>query len=433
MSKQTLNEGLAAFIQASPTPYHAVASLGAELEAAGFVRLNESESWALDKKGAYYVTRGDSSIVAFKTGKQDLESSGFHIVGAHTDSPCLKVKPQPEINRHKYAQLGVEVYGGVLLNPWFDRDLSLAGRVDYQGKKGELKHTLINFNRPIAVIPSLAIHLDRSANENRSVNAQTYLPPIISQTLEDKGFDFKKILLEHLKKEAKIKDIEKVLAYDLRFYDVQPPSQMGLDNEFIMAARLDNLLSCYVGMQSLLASDGGHGSMLVCSDHEEVGSVSAVGAKGPFLEAVLERIMEAAGAAGAESKRRMLENSMFFSVDNAHGIHPNFADKHDDKHGPIINQGPVIKINGNQRYATSSETSAYFRQLCDQADVPFQSFVVRNDMGCGSTIGPVVAGELGIKTLDLGVPTFAMHSIREMAGSKDTDYLAASLKAFYNR
>ena len=433
MSKQNLNRGLADFIQASPTPYHAVASLEAELQAAGFVRLNEADTWSLEKKSSYYVTRGGSSIVAFKTGTQDLETTGFHMVGAHTDSPCLKVKPQPEINRHKYVQLGVEVYGGVLLNPWFDRDLSLAGRVDYQDKKGALCYTLMNFERPIAVIPSLAIHLDHKANENRSVNAQTYLPPILSQTLEGKCFDLKKFLLEHLKKELKIRDAEKILAYDLRFYDVQPPAEVGLNNEYITAARLDNLLSCYIGLRSLIASNSKFGSLLVCSDHEEVGSVSASGARGPFLEAVLDRIMEWLGSGSAEGKRRMLDNSLFFSVDNAHGIHPNFADKHDDKHGPLLNQGPVIKINGNQRYATSSETSAFYRQLCEKAKVPVQAFVVRNDMGCGSTIGPIVAGGFGIKTLDIGVPTFAMHSIREMAGSNDAEYLAKSLKAFYSR
>jgi len=186
-------------------------------------------------------------------------------------------------------------------------------------------------------------------------------------------------------------------------------------------------------LRSLIASNSKFGSLLVCSDHEEVGSVSASGARGPFLEAVLDRIMEWLGSGSAEGKRRMLDNSLFLSVDNAHGIHPNFADKHDDKHGPLLNQGPVIKINGNQRYATSSETSAFYRQLCEKAKVPVQAFVVRNDMGCGSTIGPIVAGELGIKTLDIGVPTFAMHSIREMAGSNDADYLAKSLKAFYSR
>ncbi|MGA0934685.1 MAG: M18 family aminopeptidase [Pseudohongiellaceae bacterium] len=431
MNQEALNTGLMQFVQASPTPYHAVANLAAALAAAGFERLEESGQWQLDRNSSYYVTRAQSSIIAFRTGQDDLAESGFHMVGAHTDSPCLKVKPQPEILRQQYIQLGVEVYGGVLLNPWFDRDLSLAGRVDYRDKDGKLGFTLIDFRKAIAIIPSLAIHLDREANERRAINAQTYLPPILAQSGEGK-FVFKDFLQQYLAEELGL-TVDKVLSFDLRFYDVQPPALVGLHDEFIACARLDNLLSCYVGMQSLIDCTADHGSLVVCTDHEEVGSVSASGAKGPFLEAVLDRIGEAFGTAGAEAKRRTLDRSTFYSVDNSHGIHPNFADKHDDKHGPLLNQGPVIKINGNQRYATSSETSAAFRQLCEVNNVPVQAFVVRNDMACGSTIGPIVAGELGVKTLDLGVPTFGMHSIRETAGSQDAAYLATALTAFFNR
>lgn len=432
MNQQELNAGLMQFIQASPTPYHAVVNLVSALDAAGYTGLEEGGQWQLEKNRGYYVTRMGSSIVAFTTGDADLAESGFHMVGAHTDSPCLKVKPQPEISRQNYIQLGVEVYGGVLLNPWFDRDLSIAGRVDYRGKDGKLAYRLINFDKAVAVIPSLAIHLDREANERRSINAQTYLPPILSQGNGDGKFVFKEFLQQHLAEKLGL-EVDKVLSFDLRFYDVQPPALVGLQDEFITGARLDNLLSCYVGLQSLIASSGKHGSLLVCTDHEEVGSVSATGAKGPFLEAVLDRIAEAFAPASAENKRRTLDRSIFYSVDNAHGIHPNFTDKHDDKHGPLLNQGPVIKINGNQRYATTSETSALFRQLCEEHDIPVQAFVVRNDMSCGSTIGPVVAGELGVKTLDVGVPTFGMHSIRETAGSRDATYLASALTAFFNR
>ncbi len=428
-----LNAGLIDFIQASPTPYHAVSSLTALLEGAGFVCLGESEPWKLKKKQGYFVTRGGSSIIAFKTGSDVLPDTGFRMVGAHTDSPCLKIKPQPEINRYQYAQLGVEVYGGVLLNPWFDRDLSMAGRIDYREKSGKLSHCLINFEKTLAVIPSLAIHLDREANDNRKINAQTDIIPIVSQLGKEGSIDLKSILLEHLRSTMKLKTAEKVLAYDLRLYDVQSPALTGMHDEFVSGARLDNLLSCYVGLQSLLLSNDKHASLLVCTDHEEVGSVSANGAKGPFLESVVDRITEALASTSAESKRHILDKSIMFSVDNAHGIHPNYPGKHDDKHGPLLNAGPVIKINGNQRYATTSETSAFFRQLCEENNVPVQAFVVRNDMGCGSTIGPLVAGELGVKTLDIGVPTFAMHSIREMAGAKDTGYLASALSAFYNR
>ena len=432
MNQQELNAGLMQFVQASPTPYHAVASLSAELDAAGFTRLEENARWQLERNWGYYVTRMGSSIVAFRTGDKDLSTTGINMVGAHTDSPCLKVKPLPEIIRQKYIQLGVEVYGGVLLNPWFDRDLSMAGRVDYRGKDGKLAYSLVDFKKAVAVIPSLAIHLDREANEKRAINAQTYLPPVLSQSSADNKFVFKDLLQQFLVDEQGL-DVDKVHAYDIRFYDVQPPALVGMEDEFITSARLDNLLSCYIGLQSLLASSGKDASLLICTDHEEVGSVSAPGAKGPFLESVVDRIAESFAPASSEAKRHVLDNSTFYSVDNAHGIHPNFADKHDDKHGPLLNQGPVIKINGNQRYATSSETSAAFRQLCEDNAIPVQAFVVRNDMGCGSTIGPIVAGELGVKTLDIGVPTFAMHSIREMAGSKDTLYLASALKAFFDR
>jgi len=432
MNQQELNASLMQFVQASPTPYHAVASLSAELDAAGFTRLEENARWQLERNRGYYVTRMGSSIVAFRTGDKDLSTTGINMVGAHTDSPCLKVKPLPEIIRQKYIQLGVEVYGGVLLNPWFDRDLSMAGRVDYRGKDGKLAYSLVDFKKAVAVIPSLAIHLDSEANENRAINAQTYLPPVLSQSSADNKFVFKDLLQQFLVDEQGL-DVDKVHAYDIRFYDVQPPALVGMEDEFITSARLDNLLSCYIGLQSLLASSGKDASLLICTDHEEVGSVSAPGAKGPFLESVVDRIAESFAPASSEAKRHVLDNSTFYSVDNAHGIHPNFADKHDDKHGPLLNQGPVIKINGNQRYATSSETSAAFRQLCEDNAIPVQAFVVRNDMGCGSTIGPIVAGELGVKTLDIGVPTFAMHSIREMAGSKDTLYLASVLKAFFDR
>ncbi len=432
MNQQELNASLMQFVQASPTPYHAVASLSAELDAAGFTRLEENARWQLERNRGYYVTRMGSSIVAFRTGDKDLSTTGINMVGAHTDSPCLKVKPLPEIIRQKYIQLGVEVYGGVLLNPWFDRDLSMAGRVDYRGKDGKLAYSLVDFKKAVAVIPSLAIHLDREANEKRAINAQTYLPPVLSQSSADNKFVFKDLLQQFLVDEQGL-DVDKVHAYDIRFYDVQPPALVGMEDEFITSARLDNLLSCYIGLQSLLASSGEDASLLICTDHEEVGSVSAPGAKGPFLESVVDRIAESFAPASSEAKRHVLDNSTFYSVDNAHGIHPNFADKHDDKHGPLLNQGPVIKINGNQRYATSSETSAAFRQLCEDNAIPVQAFVVRNDMGCGSTIGPIVAGELGVKTLDIGVPTFAMHSIREMAGSKDTLYLASALKAFFDR
>ncbi len=428
-----LNAGLCDFIQASPTPFHAAANLAAALTTAGYQELSEAEVWQLEAGQAYFVRRNSSSLIAFRPGNGDLFESGFNIVGAHTDSPCLKVKPQATIVKKNYLQCGVEVYGGVLLNPWFDRDLSLAGRVHYRNKNGVIDNCLINFERAVASIPSLAIHLDREANSKRSINMQKDIAPVLMHTDGKNDHEFTDCLLDHLHVQQGLKDVEKILNYELSFYDVQAPSQVGMKKEFITSARLDNLLSCYVAMRALLDSESSQPALLVCSDHEEVGSVSAAGAAGSFLEAVIERVSESFDEKkGHEARRRLLENSMLFSVDNAHGIHPNFADKHDQQHGPLLNQGPVLKINANQRYASNSESAALLTSLCDDESIPLQSFVVRSDMACGSTIGPIMAAELGLKTVDVGVPTFAMHSIREMAGSKDTTYLLKLLTTFFS-
>jgi len=300
---------------------------------------------------------------------------------------------------------------------------------------GQLKAILIDFQKAIATIPSLAIHLDREANKSRFINEQKHLPPVVMQLQnKQKHFNFSDLLLSYLHDELGLSDAVQVLGFELSFYDTQPPALIGLKDEFIASARLDNLLSCYVGLEALLGADDKAPSLLVCTDHEEVGSVSLAGAAGSFLEAVLERIAESFSAdKKQEAKRRMLEHSMLLSVDNAHGIHPNFMDRHDQQHGPILNQGPVLKVNANQRYATTSESSARFKAYCQKAEVPLQSFVVRTDMACGSTIGPIVAAELGIKTLDVGVPTFGMHSIRELAGTQDTGYLLSALQAYLSR
>jgi len=424
MNEEKFNYDLMDFIAMSPTPFHAVEQIVYKLECAGYQRLYEADSWQLEKQQGYFVIRNDSSIIAFKLGEDDVIDSGIQMLGAHTDSPCLKVKPNAEIISQSYLQLGVEVYGGALLNPWFDRDLSLAGRVSYVDDDGDLCHHLINFENAIAVIPSLAIHLDREANKNRSINAQKDIPPVLMKLPNEDKPEFKKILLQFLQKD--IDDAVEVLDYELSFYDVQEPAYVGLHQDFIASARLDNLLSCHVGLMAMTETANPGSKMLVCTDHEEVGSASAAGAQGNFLSSVLKRI-----AGSVENFARMIDHSMLISADNAHAVHPNYADKHDNNHGPIINNGPVIKTNANQRYASNSETSAIFQQLCKQADVPVQSFVVRSDMACGSTIGPITASEIGIKTLDVGVPTFAMHSIRELAGRWDAWYLFRVLKEFY--
>jgi len=421
-------KGLLKFIQASPTPFHAVEQMAMILDENGFKRLNESDAWGLeDKNGKFFVTRNDSSIIAFTLGNDPVEH-GFRMVGAHTDSPCLKVKPNPEITKNGYFQLGVEVYGGVLLNPWFDRDLSLAGRVNYVTSDGDVGSVLIDFEQAIASIPSLAIHLDPEANEKRIVNKQKDIPPILMKLPEANNSqpDFRDILLQLLIKQEPELKLEKVLDYELSFYDVQSPAVIGLHQDFVASARLDNLLSCYTELMALLKANKKQNCLLVCNDHEEVGSVSAAGAQGSFLKSVLERL-----CSSPEKFSRSMNQSMMISVDNAHGIHPNYADRHDDNHGPILNQGPVIKINANQRYASNSETSAAFRYICEEADIPVQSFVVRSDMACGSTIGPITASELGVRAIDVGVPTFAMHSIRELAGRWDAFYLYRALREYF--
>ena len=420
MSKTNFNQDLIQFLNDSPTPYHAVSCMVAKLQAAGFKPLNESDTWQLKPGEKYYVTRSGASIIAFTLGKPEL---GARMVGAHTDSPCLKVKPQPEISNQSYFQLGVEVYGGALLNPWFDRDLSLAGRVQYLDQDQQLQQQLINFERPIAIIPSLAIHLDREANKNRSVNPQTDIPPILFQLNNDEKGCFREVLKAELIRTG-CSDCQEVIEYDLSFYDTQSAAVIGLKEDFIASARLDNLLSCYVGLESLLKhDDSGATALLVCNDHEEVGSVSASGAQGPFLKNVLERIYGT-----GESLTQAMSRSMLISTDNAHGIHPNYANKHDKHHAPKLNQGAVIKVNANQRYATSDESAAVYRMLCGNRKV--QHFVTRTDMGCGSTIGPLTAGILGVRTLDLGLPTFAMHSIRELAGVEDAQELSKTLARF---
>ena len=416
-------DGLLDFLRRSPTPFHAVANMATQLEAHGFQRLRESDRWDLRPEGRYYTVRNGSSLVAFWL-PGDVVTDGIRMIGAHTDSPCLKIKPEPDITAHDYLQLGVEVYGGVLLNPWFDRDLSIAGRLTYVDGNGMLTNVLIDFERPVAVIPSLAIHLDREANQNRTVNAQNDLPAIVAVK---NSKSFRSFLLDRLKTQYPDSDADEVSDYELSLYDFQPATRVGMENEFVASARLDNLASCYIGLRSLLDESWDRPGLLICNDHEEVGSVSSIGAQGTFLKSVVERI-----SGTRETFVRVIDRSILISVDNAHGVHPNFADRHDKNHGPVMNGGPVIKINANQRYASNSETSGAFRHVCKQLEVPLQTFVMRSDMACGSTIGPLTASEIGVRTLDIGIPQFAMHSIRELCGAEDIRHLYRALRGFLN-
>ena len=424
MNQEIFNQQLLAFLGASPTPFHATGNIAIALEKSGFQQLEESEPWHLQKPGKYFITRNHSSIIAFTFGQESWVETGFKMVGAHTDSPCLKIKPQADMERLGIYQLGVEVYGGALYNPWFDRDLSAAGRVHYQDKEGKIQHVLFDFGRPIAFIPSLAIHLDRDANEGRTVNPQRHLPPVLKAAKNERDRQsFRDLLKDELN--ARAIAAEKVLDYEMYLYDTQKPAFVGLKQEFLASARIDNLASCFIALKSLVDSDESVASLIVCNDHEEVGSASACGAKGPFLQNTLERIEP-----DVERRNRAIANSMLISADNAHAVHPNYSDRHDGNHAPRLNGGPVIKTNANQRYATNSETSATFRALCAAEKVPVQDFATRADLRCGSTIGPIAATELGVRTLDVGIPQWGMHSCREMCGDRDAYDLYKVLRRF---
>lgn len=415
------------FLQQSPTPWHATQNMAKRLEQAGFTRLEETANWQLAPGKRYYVTRNDSSLIAFQLPAGKLSS--LRMLGAHTDSPGLHLKPNATHYSAGWLQLGVQVYGGVLLAPWFDRELGLAGRVHVRHADGRLESVLLNVAQPVAMIPSLAIHMDRDVNAGRTINPQTQMAPVL---LQSNDLELNDLLAQWLEAQHGLRAVD-IVDFELGFYDVQPPALVGVRQELLASARLDNLLSCFVGLEALLACDGEQGALLVANDHEEVGSASACGAQGPFLGDVLKRLNGQVGGGSEESLIQLIQSSLMISCDNAHALHPNFRDKHDERHGPVINGGPVIKVNASQRYATNSVTGALFRDVCREADVPVQSFVTRADMGCGSTIGPITATEVGVPTIDVGLPQWAMHSIRETSGTRDVEYLTRALVQFLNR
>ncbi len=424
--KKNLVSDFLLFLQNSPTPFHVAQNLKIMLKSVGYEELLEKDEWSLKKNGKYFVIRGDSSLIAFELNRAVSENTGFLAVGAHTDSPSLKLKPNPTKERFGYLQLNIEVYGAVLLNPWFDRDLSIAGKVVYKTKSGQIKTTLIDCKKPIAVLSSLAIHLDREANKKRSIDKQKMLSPIL--TLQSEGRDFNELLISEIKKKEKIKADLDLLTTDLFLYDTQAPAVTGLNDDFVSSARLDNLVSCFFACLALIDSKSSHNKLLICNDHEEVGSQSYIGAKGNFLKDVLGRVYKT-----PELYSRAIASSLLVSADNAHGLHPNFPERHDENHRPIINSGVVIKINNNQAYASNADTCSIIQNLAEKRKIPIQYFISNNEMPCGSTIGPITATALGIKTVDLGLPTFAMHSIRELCGVKDISSFYKLLLELYQK
>ncbi|GAA3950839.1 M18 family aminopeptidase [Allohahella marinimesophila] len=446
---ETFNRDLLTFIDNSPTPFHAVANMREVLDKAGFTALDATADWStlsLEALDRSYVVRNGSSIVILANmaalAEPEAISRGLRLYGAHTDSPCLKLKPLPALSRHGTGQLGVEIYGGALLNPWFDRDLSMAGRVVVTTSKDERRSLLIDFRRAIATVPSLAIHLDREVNQNRSVNPQKHMPPVmLLEQVGGAGFSterFEQLLLDEARKTAGDDSLKRVVSWELSLYDTQPGAIIGVESQMLASARLDNLLSCHVGLQAMLDSKSSEPCVLVFNDHEEVGSQSAEGAEGNLLPSTIQRMVAAVRSDSTTEDvsvraHRLLERSFMVSADNAHAIHPNYPDRHDENHGPQLNRGPVIKVNHNQRYATNAVTSAFYEELASGCNLPWQSFVVRTDMACGSTIGPITASALGVKTLDIGMPQWAMHSIRELCGSEDPHNFYTVMKAYFSR
>lgn len=415
-------QDLLEFVNRSPTPFHAVAETVARLEAQGYRRLDEAEAWEVDRGDKVYVVRGGGSVAAFHMGTVPAREAGFHLVGAHTDSPNLRVKPNPELEKAGYRQLGVEPYGGVLLHTWLDRDLSLAGRVSLADGGARL----VDFRRELLRVPSLAIHLNRTVNtEGLKLNAQTHMAPILA--LNELGeINLRALLAEELG-DVKAED---VIAWDLMAYDVQPATRSGRSREFIHAGRIDNLASCHAGLSALLATgdDAEMSRGIVLYDHEEVGSRSAQGAASDFLRSCLQRL----SGDSTEGFHRAVAKSFLISADMSHALHPNYTDLHEPMHQPVLGGGPVVKINVNQSYATDGESWASFERWARDANVNTQRFVVRSDLACGSTIGPITAAELGIRTVDVGNPMLSMHSCREVAAASDVPQMIDVMKRFFH-
>lgn len=417
-----LTRGMLDLIDASPTPFHAVAEVARRLDQAGFSRLEEADAWKVTKGDRHYVVRSGSSLMAFVVGQDPPAEAGFRLVGAHTDSPGLRLKPRPAYVKEGYRQLGLEVYGGALLYTWLDRDLGLAGRVWLEGEAGP---RLLRVDRPLCRVPSLAIHLNREVNESGLVlNKQEHLPAVMG--LEGETADpawFPAFLGRELGVEPGA-----ILDFDLMLFDLAPGCVSGMDGEFVTGSRIDNLACCHAGLEALLSVTGAPvpTAGLVLYDHEEVGSTSAEGAGSTLLSSVLERLSWGRQK-GVEDHHRALARSLFVSADMAHAVHPNYADKHEPRHQPRLGGGPVVKVNHNLRYATSGATASAFERAARAVGVPLQRFVIRTDLPCGSTIGPLTAARTGIPTVDVGNPMLSMHSIREMASSRDQESLVRVL------
>ncbi|MGX1476077.1 UNVERIFIED_CONTAM: aspartyl aminopeptidase [Streptomyces canus] len=424
-------DDLMTFLAASPTPYHAVANAAERLEKAGFRQVSETDAWDAETagtsasgSGGKYVLRG-GAIIAWYVPEGAAPHTPYRIVGAHTDSPNLRVKPLPDIGAHGWRQVAVEIYGGPLMNSWLDRDLGLAGRLTL--RDGSTR--LVNVDRPLLRVPQLAIHLDRAVSaEGLKLDKQRHLQPIWGLGDDVREGDLIAFLEEELGLGA-----GEVTGWDLMTHSVEAPAYLGRDKELVAGPRMDNLLSVHAGVAALTAVTGGsklpYIPVLAAFDHEENGSQSDTGADGPLLGGVLERSVFARGGS-YEDRARAFAGTVCLSSDTGHAVHPNYAERHDPTHHPRVNGGPILKVNVNNRYATDGSGRAVWAAACEKAGVPFQSFVSNNSMPCGTTIGPITAARHGIKTVDIGVAILSMHSVRELCGADDPHLLANALVAF---
>ena len=416
------------FIDASPTPWHAVATTEAILHRHGFARLDEAERWQLAVGSRYYVVRGGSSIAAFVLGSGRPEDTGLRLVGAHTDSPGLRLKPKPALGGDGLLRLAVEVYGGPILATFADRDLGLAGRIFVRAAVGA-EARLVRIDEPLLRLPNLPIHMNREVNDQGlKFNRQTELPLILTTLSDEKEAE---AWLRSRLADLAAADEADILSWELAAYDVHKGSFWGAEGEFIASGRLDNLASCHAAIRALVATgDTAATAIVTLFDHEEVGSGSAAGAGGTFAADIVDRLCHHSRL-DAEDRRRTLARSFLISADMAHAYQPSFPGAYEPGHKVMVNQGPVIKTHASQRYATNAETAARFMGLCAAAGVPCQQYAHRGDLSCGSTIGPIVAASLGIASVDVGSAMWAMHSARESAGAYDQAYMISALGAAF--
>jgi aspartyl aminopeptidase len=422
------------FLNASPTPWHATQVAEQALRQAGFIEIEEGGPPEPLLAGTRAFLRRSGTLFAFRMGLQPIAESGVRVVSAHTDSPNLRLKPCPTLRGNGWLRLGVEVYGGVIHATWTDRDLGIAGQVHLR-ENGTVQARLVDIRRPLCRIPNLAIHLNRAVNdEGLKLNPQTQLPAVLALDTDALGSDpLRRLLAQELGCEE-----TDILTWDLCLFDLTAPALGGWNDTFVFSARLDNLASCHAALEALLgcvnASDEppAHTQIIALFDHEEIGSTTSRGATSRLTESLLERLVRDTEPTAAGGLPRLLANSWHLSADMAHAVHPAWADKHDAQHLPHVDRGPVIKQNTNQRYSTEGETAARVIDLCERNNIPYQWFVNRTDLACGTTVGPLVAAELGMRSVDVGNPMLSMHSIREMCGAADHLQMIRLMTAFLN-